>query len=101
MQLGNYGIEVGKQADLIILQARSVQDALRLKPARLAVIRKGRVIARTPEVVSRDPAYVGLFGAATGKLSVYTHHHNHAHDLHGNVVPGDEAHREPKAPANG
>jgi zinc transport system ATP-binding protein len=55
----------------------------------------------TPEVVSRDPAYLGLFGAATGKLAVYTHHHNHAHDLHGNVVPGDEVHREPKVPANG
>jgi len=54
-----------------------------------------------PEVVSRDPAYLGLFGTATDKLAVYTHHHNHAHDLHGDIVPGDEAHREPKVRADG
>jgi cytosine deaminase len=50
MQLAEYGVEVGKQADLVIVQARSIRDALRLKPARLAVIRKGKCISRTPEV---------------------------------------------------
>ena len=39
-----------------------------------------------PEAVSRDPAYLDLFGAIGGRLAVYTHHHDHAHDLHGDVV---------------
>lgn len=50
MQLEHYGIEVGKQADLVVLQAKSEADAIRLKPARLMVLRKGKCIARTPEV---------------------------------------------------
>lgn len=36
-----------------------------------------------PEQVTRDPAYTALFGSAT---AIYTHHHDHAHDLHGDVV---------------
>lgn len=50
MQLENYGMEVGKEANFVVLQARSVLDAIRLKPARLAVFRKGICIAQTPEV---------------------------------------------------
>jgi zinc transport system ATP-binding protein len=39
-----------------------------------------------PEHVSNDPAYLNLFGANASKsLAVYTHHHNHEHDLTGNV----------------
>ncbi|BBO70042.1 cytosine deaminase [Desulfosarcina alkanivorans] len=51
--LEGYGLERGCRADLVILQARSVHEALRLKPARLHVIRGGRVVAGTPPVVSR------------------------------------------------
>ncbi len=47
--LDGYGLEPGCNADLVILQARSVEDALRLHPARLAVLRRGKVVARTPE----------------------------------------------------
>ena len=47
MGLQGYGLEVGCFADLVVLQARDPAEALRLKPARLAVIRRGRVIART------------------------------------------------------
>ncbi|WP_425563518.1 ATP-binding cassette domain-containing protein [Microbulbifer aestuariivivens] len=36
-----------------------------------------------PEQVSRDPAYLELFG---DKLAPYTHQHNHAHDLSGEVL---------------
>jgi cytosine deaminase len=50
MQLEDYGIEVGKKANFVVLQARSVLDAIRLKPARLAVFREGVCIAQTPEV---------------------------------------------------
>jgi cytosine deaminase len=49
----NYGIEPGCNADIVILQARDPQEALRLRPARLFVIRRGTVIAETPPVISR------------------------------------------------
>ena len=51
--LEGYGLEAGCHADIVILQARDPQEALRLKPARLFVIRRGRVIAETSPVVSR------------------------------------------------
>ncbi len=42
-----------------------------------------------PESVSRDPAYIQLFGSA---VAVYAHAHDHRHDESGGVVPlaGDE-----------
>ena len=41
-----------------------------------------------PETVSRDPAYIALFGPrAARELAVYHHVHDHRHDLHGAVVP--------------
>ena len=42
-----------------------------------------------PSDVSRHPEYHRLFGDMpdTG-LAVYTHHHDHTHDIHGNVVDG-------------
>ena len=49
----NYGIEPGCNGDIVILQASDAQEALRLKPARLFVIRRGTVIAETSPVVSR------------------------------------------------
>ena len=42
------GIEVGKRADFVLLQARDPAEAIRLRATRLAVVRGGRVIARTP-----------------------------------------------------
>jgi cytosine deaminase len=53
MGIDNYGIAPGCNADIVILQARDAQEALRLKPARLFVIRRGAVIAKTPPVISR------------------------------------------------
>ena len=50
MQLDGYGLSPGCHADMVILQAGDVLEALRLKPARLAVIRRGKVIAETPKV---------------------------------------------------
>ena len=45
-----------------------------------------------PESVSRDPAYLQLFGRdAIGRLAVYHHHHNHRHDLHGGVIDPRDA----------
>ena len=51
--LENYGLKPGCHADMVILQAADPQEALRLKPARLYVIRRGKVIAETPPVLSR------------------------------------------------
>jgi zinc transport system ATP-binding protein len=45
--------------------------------------------AGQPEDVSTHPAYLQLFGRqGAAEIAVYTHHHDHAHDLHGNVVGG-------------
>ncbi|MDM8543206.1 amidohydrolase family protein [Desulfococcaceae bacterium HSG9] len=50
LNLTHYGPEVGKQADLVILQCRDEIEALRLRPARLYVLRAGKIIARTNPV---------------------------------------------------
>jgi zinc transport system ATP-binding protein len=40
-----------------------------------------------PETVSRHPEYLNLFGPrAAANLAIYTHDHDHAHDLAGEVV---------------
>jgi cytosine/creatinine deaminase len=46
--LDGYGIAPGCHADLVLLDARDPVEAIRLRAARLAVIRRGRVIARSP-----------------------------------------------------
>ena len=48
MGLEAYGLEPGCHADMVILQAADAIEALRTRPARLQVIRRGRVIASTP-----------------------------------------------------
>ena len=48
MGLEGYGLEPGCRADLIVLQAEDPIEAIRLKAARLFVIRRGQVIAETP-----------------------------------------------------
>ena len=45
LRIGDYGLEVGKRADLVVVDAESVWEALRLQPPRLYVIRKGRIVA--------------------------------------------------------
>jgi cytosine deaminase len=51
--LEGYGLGVGCNADFVLLQARSPAEAIRLRAARLAVVRRGEVIARTnPGVAS-------------------------------------------------
>jgi cytosine deaminase len=51
--LAHYGLEVGKSADLVVLQAADPIEALRLRAQRLHVIRRGAVIADTPPVTTR------------------------------------------------
>jgi len=47
LSLEGYGLEPGCHADFVILDAADPIEALRLRPARLHVVRRGRVIART------------------------------------------------------
>jgi cytosine deaminase len=46
--LEGYGIAPGCRADFVLLQARDPIEAIRLRAARLVVVRRGRVIAHTP-----------------------------------------------------
>ena len=47
MGLEDYGLEIGNKADLVVLQAADVTEALRLKPTRLTVMKSGKVISKT------------------------------------------------------
>jgi cytosine deaminase len=51
--LEGYGLEPGCHADMVLIQARDTAEAIRLKPNRLTVIRRGKVIAETPPEISR------------------------------------------------
>ena len=47
MNLEGYGVTPGCKADLVVLDAADPVEAVRIKPARLHVIRGGRVLARS------------------------------------------------------
>ena len=53
MGLEGYGLDVGCNGDLVLLQARDPIEAIRLKATRLAVVRRGKVIAETPARIGR------------------------------------------------
>jgi cytosine deaminase len=71
--LDGYGLQVGCHADFVLLQARDPIEAIRLKATRLAVVRRGRVVAETPARTaslnlpgrpqSVDPSLLGPGGA--------------------------------------
>jgi cytosine deaminase len=48
MHLDGYGLEVGRNADLVVLQAHDPIEAVRLRARRLAVVRRGKVISEQP-----------------------------------------------------
>ena len=55
MQLDGYGLAVGNNADMVVLQAHDPIEAIRLRARRLFVIRRGKVIAEAaPEIASLD-----------------------------------------------
>lgn len=56
MHLDDYGLAPGKAADLVMLQAESRFHALRVNPARLTVIRRGKVISSTEKVAPQVSA---------------------------------------------
>jgi len=96
------GVDVTGQAELYALIGRirdrrgcgvlMVSHDLHLVMAatdRVLCINKHLCCSGHPESVSRHPAYLELFGQpASARLALYTHHHDHTHDIHGNVVTG-------------
>lgn len=52
MKLPAYGVEAGCKANLVVLQAKSVIDAIRLRPTRLFVVSKGQVVATSQPQIS-------------------------------------------------
>lgn len=53
MGMEGYGVAVGCKADLVLLQARDPIEAIRLKAARLVVVKNGRIVARAAPRVSQ------------------------------------------------
>lgn len=45
-----------------------------------------------PDDVSEHPEYLKLFGDAIEGLALYSHHHDHEHDLQGNIVISEHCH---------
>ena len=62
MGLQGYGLEKGCAANMLLLQAKDPIEAIRLRATRLAVIRAGKVIARTAPQVTE----LSLPGRPTG-----------------------------------
>jgi len=51
--LDGYGLRPGCRADFVLLHARDPIEANRLRAARLAVVRRGRIVAEQAPAVSR------------------------------------------------
>ena len=51
--LEGYGLEPGCNADFVVLQARDPVEAIRLRAARLYVVRRGKIIAESPPQTAR------------------------------------------------
>ena len=47
----DYGIEEGKRADVVVLEAESIPEAIRTQPARKAVIKRGRLVAEKGRLI--------------------------------------------------
>jgi len=99
------GIDVTGQADLFALITRirdqrgcgvlMVSHDLHLVMAQtdeVICLNHHVCCAGHPETVANDPSYIELFGKQVAdSLAVYHHHHDHAHDTGGRVVPLDGA----------
>jgi cytosine/creatinine deaminase len=53
MGLDGYGLDVGCNADFVVLQARDPIEAIRMRATRRYVVRRGKVIAQTPDRVAQ------------------------------------------------
>jgi zinc transport system ATP-binding protein len=94
------GVDVGGQAELYDLVAQirrrrgcgvlMISHDLHLVMAatdRVVCLNRHVCCAGRPEAVSEHPEYLALFGAAAARrIAIYTHHHDHAHGLAGEVL---------------
>lgn len=55
MALPNYGLAVGNDADLVLVQARNVPETVVLCPPRQLVVKRGRVVARDGHALCEAP----------------------------------------------
>ena len=53
MGLSGYGLDVGCNADFVLLQARDPVEALRLRATRLKVFRRGKLLSEAPAATSQ------------------------------------------------
>lgn len=102
------GVDVGGQGELYQLIA-TLRDELGCgvllvsHDLRLVMAATDRVLCLNqhicchglPEQVSRDPAYLELFG---DKVAPYTHQHNHQHNLSGDIANAADCPREHSDP---
>ncbi len=109
------GVDIGGQAELYDLIARiqrrrgcgvlMISHDLHLVMAatdRVICLNHHVCCAGRPEAVSEHPEYLALFGAAAARrIAVYTHHHDHAHGLAGEVVADAEDHAHETAHDHG
>lgn len=51
--LADHGLAVGRAADFVLLQASDPVEAIRLRAARLLVVRRGQIVARTPPAIAQ------------------------------------------------
>ena len=53
MHLEGYGLDVGCHADFVLLQARDVIEAIRLRATRLKVFKRGKLLAECAPATSK------------------------------------------------
>ena len=96
------GVDIAGQAELYDLIARSarsrgcgvlmVSHDLHLVMSttdRVLCLNRHVCCEGAPASVGQNPEYLALFGGVPRGLAVYTHHHDHAHDDTGHVIPLD------------
>ncbi|MSP19990.1 MAG: metal ABC transporter ATP-binding protein [Alphaproteobacteria bacterium] len=99
------GVDMAGQAELYALIARAarargagvlmVSHDLHLVMAttdRVVCLNRHVCCEGAPEAVGKNPEYLALFGGLPDGVAVYTHHHDHAHDVSGGVVPVADMH---------
>jgi cytosine/adenosine deaminase-related metal-dependent hydrolase len=55
MGLSGYGLAVGDHADLVLVEARNLPEAVVLCPPRKLVLKRGRVVARDGRALCEVP----------------------------------------------
>lgn len=55
LRLGDYGLEPGCNADLVLLQAETPAEAVAAHPPRRLVVKRGLIVARNGEALSKAP----------------------------------------------